>query len=328
MLKKKGIFGLILTMVATLGLAMPGIASMDLAGRMLDGYMAGVYSSDNVVEHYNIDEKSIISDELSVRLVGMDKNILDVNRDFDGKKFALQIGLPTVGDRLLFQSDKVVYKDDGFNQAVQIAGNDVHVVSTILNEDAKEIFEYKFDLPSGAYMEYADFGKDNSVLIYDSNGEAMYTVVPGIAVDAGGKSLDLVWELSGETLICGIAEGQEVAYPVNLSVNAVAAYGMEHYFTDYTANADESGYKVSLTPNYNTLYAVTSPAGFSSHKAASWSAVYNHFYTNSWWKNTACMKSQYECHYSCCSSFLDTCETWDLETWRTGTATMSNLCNP
>lgn len=327
-MKAKKLMAMAMSIIVSVGMVIPASASVDFAGKTLDGYIAGVYGSDNVAEHYGIAEKAIISDDVSVKLIGVDKNIIDVNREYDDKLFALQIGLPTEGDRLLYKSDRVVYNDDGFKQSVQIADNDVRIVSTILNDEAKETFEYKIDLPSGAYMKYADFGKDNSVLIYDSEGNVMYTLVPGIGVDAEGERLELVWALSGDILTCGIAEGQEVSYPVNLSVNAVAAYGMDHYFTAYDAKIDGDGYKVSLAPNYNNLYAVTTPAGFSSHKAASWSAVYNYYYTNSWWKNTACMKSQYECHYGWCSSSLDTCETWDLETWRTGTASISNKCNP
>ena len=214
---------------------------------------------------------------------------------------------------------------------MQVADSDIHIVTSILHDKAQSEFAYDFSLPAGAYMEYADYGTDNSVLIYDADGNAVYTPVPGIVKDASGKDVDFIWDLQGNTLVYGIADNQELTYPVNISVNAVAAYSIGHYFTDYYAAPDSTGYKVSFKLNGVTLYAVTTPPGFANHKAASWSAVYNYYYTNSWWKNTASMKSQYECHYSWCMNNTTPgsgCATWDLETWRTGTASILNECNP
>ena len=50
--------------------------------------------------------------------------------------------------------------------------------------------------------------------------------------------------MQDNTLVYGIADGQNLAYPVNVSVNAVAAYGIGHYFTYYSSPynvADDSG---------------------------------------------------------------------------------------
>ncbi len=338
--------------------AVPSWAVGVIPEKTMDIYMDSIYRNDNavVVDFSNAENMMVTSSDLSVVLPTVGENSIAISRELENEIFDMQIVLPSDNANISLLSDRAVYKEDGYTQAVQIADNDIHIVTSVLNETAQDKFAYEFDLPVGAYMAYADYGTDNSVLVYNEDGEAVYTLVPGVAKDATGKDVDFVWDLQGETLVYGVADNQEVSYPVNISVNAVAAYGISHYFDSYSYNADYGkdsagnvvyGYKVSLEPNWSNLYAIGTPAGFSSHKAASWSAVYNYYYNDRnengviWWKNDACMKSQYECHYNGCTANgvpngdnVDRCETWDLETWRTGTAIAlptwlgGNGCNP
>jgi hypothetical protein len=330
-LKQKAV-GLLSAAAILTSIAIPAWATNLMPEKMMDIYMDSIYDNGAAVvaDFSQIDDMNVQFDDTEITLPGAGEKAIAVSRDTENGLFDMQIGLPSGNENIDLLSDRAVYEEDGYIQAVQVADGDIHIVTSILNYKSQDEFAYDFDLPAGAYMEYADYGVDNSVLIYDENGNAMYTLVPGIAKDANGKEVDFVWNLQGNTLVHGVAEGQDVAYPVNISVNAARAYTIGHYFTSYSASPNSSGYKVSLTPNWSNLYASGTPAGFSSHKAASWSAVYNYYYTNSWWKNTACMKSQYECHYNYCTSFgpYDYCDTWDLETWRTGTANSSNSCNP
>ena len=333
MKKKTSILLLFAALFAAI--AVPTWAVGVMPEKMMDIYMDSIYENDSakVADFSKAADMRVASEDAQIALPAAGENAIKVAREMENGLFDMQIGLPSANEDIALLSDRAIYKEDGYTQAVQVADSDIHIVTSVLNDEAQSEFAYDFDLPAGAYMEYADYGTDNSVLIYNEAGEAVYTLVPGIAKDANGKDVDFVWDLQGNTLVYGIADGQNLAYPVNVSVNAVAAYGLGHYFYNYSASPDpDGGYKVSLRPNGANLYAIGTPAGFSSHMAASWSAVYNYFYTNSWWKNTSCMKSQYECHYSLCpndtTSGGDMCYTWDLETRRTGSAHVLNLCNP
>lgn len=355
-MKKKKTSILLLVAALFAAIAVPAWAVGVMPEKMMDIYMDSVYENDTakVADFSKAADMRVASEDAQIALPATGENAIKVAREMENGLFDMQIGLPSANEDIALLSDRAVYKEDGYTQAVQVADSDIHIVTSVLNDEAQSEFAYDFDLPAGAYMEYADYGTDNSVLIYNEAGKAVYTLVPGIAKDANGKDVDFVWDLQDNTLVYGIADGQNLAYPVNVSVNAVAAYGIGHYFTYYSSPynvADDSGQdpdtkewyvgkKVSLTPNWSNLYSVGTPPGFASHKAASWSAIYNYYYGYSWWKNTACMKSQYECHYNWCTANgfpdpnpdeneTDHCATWDLETWRTGTASLPrNRCNP
>ena len=333
----------ILLLVAALfaAIAVPAWAVGIMPEKMMDIYMDSIYENDSatVADFSKAADMRITSEDAQIALPAAGENAIEVVREMENGLFDMQITLPSTNEDIALLSDRAVYKEDGYTQAVQVVDSDIHIVTSVLNGEAQSEFAYDFALPDGAYMEYADYGTDNSVLIYNEAGEAIYTLVPGIAKDANGKDVEFVWDLQGNTLVYGIADGQELAYPVNVSVNAVAAYGFSHYFNEESSYKNywsvhnglyENGHKLTLNPNWQNLYAVTTPPGFSSHKAASWSTVYNKFSDDYRWKRPDSMKSQYECHYSFCPSYADSigCGTWDLETWRTGQANLTNLCNP
>lgn len=348
-MKKKSLLLLIVALFSAV--AVPAWAMGMMPTKMMDIYMDSIYANAaaEIADFSKAVDMTVTSGEIKVALPAVDEDAISISREMDSGMFNMQVSLPSANEKVTLLADKAVYEKNGYMQAVQVADNDIHIVTTLLNDKAQKDFAYDFALPDGAYMEYADYGTDNSVLIYNEAGQAVYTLVPGIAKDANGNEVDFVWDLQGDTLVYGIADGQELSYPVNMSVNTVAAYDIDYYFSEHSI-ADDIGYvpgtsvqlkgkKISLKPVCERLYAVTTPSGFSSHKAASWSAVYDTYYSSTW-RDLKCMKSQYDCHYSWCSvngiPLVDeaSCETWDLETWRTGTATPlppslgGNACNP
>lgn len=337
MKKKTSILLLVAALFAII--SVPAWATGLTPEKMMDVYIDSIYENDmaTVADFSKSDDMNVTFDDTQITLPAAGENAIEIVREMENGLFDMQIGLPSANEDIALLSDRAVYKEDGYTQAVQVADGDIHIVTSVLNDEAQQEFAYDFSLPNGAYMKYADYGNDNSVLIYNEADEAIYTLVPGIVKDANGREVDFVWDLQGNTLVHGIAEGQDLAYPVNISVNAVRAYSIGHYFTSYSYAQDTGyslsnrplyGYKVTLAPNTANLYAVTTPPGFSNHKEASWSAVYNYFSSYSWWKNTSCMESQYKCHYNWCNSGGGSCSTWDLETWRTGNAGLTNRCNP
>lgn len=338
----------ILLLVAALfaAIAVPTWAVGVMPEKMMDIYMDSIYENDSakVADFSKTADMRVTSEDAQIALPAAGENAIEVVREMENGLFDMQITLPSANEDISLLSDRAVYKEDGYTQAVQVADSDIHIVTSVLNDEAQSEFAYDFALPAGAYMKYADYGTDNSVLIYNEAGEAIYTLVPGIAKDANGKDVDFVWDLQGNTLVYGIADGQELAYPVNVSVNAVAAYGIDHYFHSHSHKKDGTGQKITLKPNGATLYAVTTPPGFSSHKEASWAAVYDEYYPYTWWYRnaeasqiTSSLKAQYMCHYNYCPNDTSSgtgCYTWDIETWRRGTPDPrpvewgGNECNP
>jgi len=344
MKKKTSIFLLVAALFAAI--AVPTWAVGVMPAKMTDIYMDSIYENETaaVADFSKVADMTVTSGDVQVALPAAGEDSIAVSREMESGVFDMQIGLPSTNEHIALLSDKAVYDENGYTQAVQVADSDIHIVTSVLNDEAQSEFAYNFALPAGAYMEYADYGTDNSVLIYNEAGKAVYTLVPGIAKDANGKDVDFVWDLQEDTLVYGIADGQELAYPVNISVNAVAVYGIDHYFTYHKSSRNDKGNIITLKPNGATLYAVTTPPGFSSHKAASWAAVYEEYYPYYWWSRaaesstiTSSLKAQYECHYNYCPNDTTSgadCYTWDIETWRRGTPDPrpvdwgGNGCNP
>lgn len=341
-MKKKTSIMLIVAALFT-AIAVPAWASGIMSTKMMDTYMDSIYENDTAViaDFSKAADMTVVTEDTQITLPDTGEEAIVISREMDNSVFDMQIMLPSANENIALLADKAVYKENGYTQAVQVADNDIHIVTSVLNDEAQSEFAYGFDLPVGAYMEYADYGTDNSVLIYNEEGQAIYTLVPGIAKDANGKEVEFVWNLQGDALIYGIAEGQELAYPVNISVNAVAAYGFRHYFTDWevwsyitvkkpgTNDIAYQGWSLGLKPDLNNLYTIGTPPGYDSHRSASWAAVCNECESSPHWNNPNSVKSQYFCHYDNCVNIKNGCESWDLETGCSGMASLAgNKCNP
>ena len=315
MKKKTSILLLVAALFATI--AVPTWAVGVMPEKMMDIYMDSIYENDSAVvaDFSKAADMRVTSEDTQIALPEAGESAIKVVREMENGLFDMQITLPSANEDIALLSDRAVYKEDGYTQAVQVADSDIHIVTSVLNDEAQNEFAYDFSLPTGAYMEYADYGTDNAILIYNEAGEAVYTLVPGIAKDANGKDVDFVWDLQGNTLVYGIADGQELAYPVNISVNAVRAYTIGHYFSIYKWNKCNQGQRLYLKPIYENLYSIGTPPGFQSHREASWSAVSKYFGSSSYWKNEFSIKSQYLCHFDWCFPSNPSCYTWDIETW-------------
>lgn len=330
----------ILLLVAALfaAIAVPTWAVGVMPEKMMDIYMDSIYKNDSakVADFSKAADMRVASEDAQIALPAAGENAIKVAREMENGLFDMQIGLPSANEDIALLSDRAIYKEDGYTQAVQVADSDIHIVTSVLNDEAQSEFAYDFALPAGAYMEYADYGTDNSVLIYNEDDQIVYTLVPGIAKDANGKELDFVWNLQGNTLVYGIEDGQELAYPLNVSVNVLAAYDIDYYFSARSWKTLHPNYpneqQLSLKPRYERLFAIGTPSGFASHKAASWAAVYDTYHNSANWIYDSGMQSQYMCHYNNCPPQSNTesrCYTWDLENWCDGKATLlGNQCNP
>ncbi len=119
-----------------------------------------------------------------------------------------------------------------------------------------------------------------------------------------------------------------MAYPVNISVNAVAAYGIGHYFSEHYPRHYTKGVRLTLRPIGENLTSVTTPPGYHSHRQAAWGAIVDYYSDCSWWQNEDGVRSQYMCHFNYCIGSNPSCETWDFEFWCNEEAGFKNDCNP
>ena len=117
-----------------------------------------VPTSAKVADFSKAADMRVASEDAQIALPAAGENAIKVAREMENGLFDMQIGLPSANEDIALLSDRAIYKEDGYTQAVQVADSDIHIVTSVLNDEAQSEFAYDFDLPAGAYMEYADYG--------------------------------------------------------------------------------------------------------------------------------------------------------------------------
>lgn len=197
-----------------------------------------------------------------------------------------------------------------------------------LDDEEKNVIEYKFDISGGGLVSFALDGygeKDDSFVIFDGGGRLIgYTNILK-AVDNLGKEVKS--EISVERNIIKQKFPKEtnmdnvtVDFQVNSLQNTASRAGsFSQYFTksEWITRAD--GISLSLYPIY----------AFPTNSAlyAAWDTVVSKHKNDKNWSNEAGMKNQFHCH----NDFASSKRPWNLEPWRPNVsyaATVAAGCNP
>lgn len=109
---------------------------------------------------------------------------------------------------------------------------------------------------------------------------------------------------------------------------AKASNPYSYYFSKGSWITRSGKVSLSLTPKAAWVRIArtnSNPNASNALRVDSWRKVLSKYSSNSRWKNTTSMKSQYDCHINWAGMIK---VPWNIEPWRTGKASALNLCNP
>lgn len=168
---------------------------------------------------------------------------------------------------------------------------------------------------------------DGSFLIKDSQNSIVGFIGGPIAFDADNVPVSIKTTFNGNSLSYSVDHDiQYTSYPVVIRMSYSAGTDFNQYFSPdpVGTNWHDRG------DGHNNLALCLFPLDWrftwlsAAEKEVRWVAVYNNFYLDRQWSNTASMKDQFICHINYAA--LD--NEWNLEPSRPVGASAGNLCNP
>lgn len=289
----------------------------------INDFAEDVYGETSV-DVNSLENLKIEFDNAEITLPALGDDAITIMNHLDNADdFTFNLELTSHSNNVVLNDNKVFYQNtqEDYIHAVQMAEQEVRIITEILDADAPDEYIYNLDLPEGAVLEQNENGV---IYIYDATGLIRALVFADAAQDADGNTLVTDIDIQDDGLVQVVQSDNDVAYPINTSISVMSVKTFAYYFTDGYWLTRSDGLTLELKPYYTNLYAATTLPNNVTRADDSWSTVYNKFYTHTNWKNTASMKSQYMCHYDLSVGT----DAWNLEPWRTGTANATNLCNP
>lgn len=343
-MKKKFSIFLCCVFVFSCIMAVTANAQMQTPETMVTRFMPTVETE--LAATFDDAENFVVNYEETSITLPVDNNVLSIATETeDNEPVLLEIALPMQEENISLINDNTAYydnTDEDFIQTIQVYDKDILITTSALDSNAPVEYVYNFNLPENIYMDYLyneETGEpiDDTVYVFDNSGKILYSVAVNDVRTVDGEKVESELALNGANVILTINNGETLDKAVTFSVQASSSYTFTHYFNSgsrfekYTEahNGNKPAteeIRLALNPNYNNLYSIYTRPDNVTHRMGSWSTVYNKFYTNSYWKNTAGMKSQYLCHYD----WKAGTDPWHLEPWRGNLeATFpGNKCNP
>lgn len=345
----KKIFTLFLSLVFVLCCAMAVTvnAQMQTPEVMLTRFMPEVETE--LATNFDDREKLVVNYEDTTIALPVEDNALSIlTTTEDGEEVFLKMLLPLQEDNISVINNNTAYydnTDDGFIQTVQVYDKDVLISTSTLGSNSPTAYVYNFDLPANTYMDYLydEESKqpiDDTIYIFDNSGKILYCIAVNNVRAVSGEKIAYTVELNDSAVLLTLNNGERLGEAVTFSLQASGSYTFAYYFYTDKANGFETyseahdgnaptteEIRLCLYPNFNNLFSIYTRPDNVSHQDGSWATVYNKFYTDSRWKNTAGMKDQYMCHYNLTINKTP----WHLEPWRPNVgwaATVKAFCNP
>lgn len=294
-------------------------------------------------------ENFVVNYEETSITLPVDNNVLSIATETeDNEPVLLEIALPMQEENISLINDNTAYydnTDEDFIQTIQVYDKDILITTSALDSNAPVEYVYNFNLSENTYMDYLydeETGKpiDDTIYVFDNSGKILYSVAVNDVRTVDGEKVESKLALNGDDVIMTINNGEVLDKAVTFSVLASGSYSFAHYFyadksnifEQYTEYHNNKGpateeMRLCLYPNFNNIFSIYTRPDNVTHQQGSWSTVYNKFYTDPNWRNTAGMKDQYNCHYSLSINK----SIWHLEPWRPNvgsTATIIAKCNP
>lgn len=236
------------------------------------------------------------------------------------------------------QSEKATRKDNEFvfsklnstySTSLEVDKDVLLYHNIIESNKAPTEYRVEFNLPEGAYMEYAlneNDEKDGSIIIYDKDKRVLGAIGKPL-VSESSNNLSVQHEIDGHTVIQKV-NTENITEPniVTMAMYIKRSFGF--YFkssSKYVNGSGTYGKKFSLVRDMNS-FASDIAAGYSV-LAMSWDPVYAKYSGYSGWYNTDGLYKQYKCHYYQAGGK----GTWNIEPARPNVSYNAHVlaaCNP
>lgn len=343
-MKKKFSIFLCCVFVFSCIMAVTANAQMQTPETMVTRFMSAV--DKELAATFDDAENLVVNYEETSISLPVDNNVLSIATETeDSEPVLLEIALPMQEENISVINDNTAYydnTDDGFIQAIQVYDKDILIITSALDGSAPIEYVYNFNLPENTYIDYLyneETGEpiDDTVYVFDNSGKILYCVAVNDVRTVDGEKVESELALNGEDVILTINNGETLDKAVTFSIQASGSYSFAHYFDPNASQGLKSSFRMhpdddsqlclELFPNFNTLYSPYTRPDNVTHSQGSWSTIYNKFYTDSRWTNTAGMKDQYLCHYN----WTQNKSPWHLEPDRPNVGynqTVKKHCNP